>query len=96
VHHCVDILRLTELDVKIEYDIALNIVITTDNMHSTDNTAYYFFALPSKNNSSTVLYVRVNLPLIDIKGLQEAKKQSQKFIEFNIVKYYKGIDTPLY
>jgi len=61
-----------------------------------DNSDYYFFALPTENNSSTIAYVRVYHPLMDFEGSEKSTKHTQKLLDFNIIKYYKGKDPPVY
>lgn len=60
-----------------------------------DDTDYYFFAIPNQNNNLTVLFVKIYHPLMNFEEKWNPKKQIQKFIEIDVVKFRKGKDPPL-
>ncbi len=59
-----------------------------------DNIDYYFFALGGGEDSCTIFYARVHYPLMDFEDPKVSTGQTQGFLQFDIVRYYKGKDPP--
>ncbi len=81
---------------KIQEEERIELVFgnATEIFNSHDNIDYYLFALRSGEDSSTILYLRVSHPLMNFKDLQVSTNQPQKFLNFDIVKYFKRKDPP--
>jgi len=81
---------------KIQEEERIELVFgnATKIFNSHDNIDYYFFALRGGEVSSTIVYVQVHHPLMDFKELKISTKQTQGFLMFDVVKYYKGKDPP--
>ena len=79
---------------KIQEEERIELVFgnATEIFNSYNNIDYYLFALRSGEDSSTIVYVRVCHPLMNFKDLQVSANQPQKFLNFDIVKYFKRKD----
>ncbi len=60
-----------------------------------DDIDHYYFAIPYENSNLTVLFVKIYHPLMNFEEKWNPKKQVQKFIEIDVVRFRKGKDPPL-
>jgi len=60
-----------------------------------DDVKYYLFSMRSENNDATILYVKIHSPLMNFEDFTKPKRQTNKFLEFEIFKYSNGKGPPL-
>jgi len=62
------------------------------NHHDVIN--YYLFSMSSENQTATIIYVKIHNPLMNFEVSAKPKRQTNKFLEFEIIKYSKGKGPP--
>ena len=60
-----------------------------------DDINYYLFSMCSENQTATIVYVKIHNPLMNFEVSAKPKKQTNKFLEFEIVRYSNGKGPPL-
>jgi len=59
-----------------------------------DDVKYYLFSMRGENNDATIIYVKIHYPLMNFEDFVKPKKQTNKFLEFEIIKYSNGKGPP--
>jgi len=60
-----------------------------------DDVKYYLFSMRGENNDATIIYVIIHYPSMSFEDFVKPKKQTNKFLEFEIIKYSNGKGPPL-
>ena len=59
-----------------------------------DDINHYLFSMCSENDGATVVYVKIYNPLMNFEASIRPRKQTNKFLEFEIIKYSNGKGPP--
>ncbi len=59
-----------------------------------DDAKYYLFSMRGEISDATIIYVKIYNPLMNFEDFAKPKKQTNKFLEFQIIKYFNGKGPP--